>query len=218
MTASTARGTAQIVAASLGMLRQALITNESRRVELSDPVALAYAAAADRVVAAVRSGGFAELKDDPEALAAALASAAARRAGRAALHSAGAWEHLGADMGRRLFTHGAETPTAARERIEWWHDDLLRLADELGGRPGRGRRAARLVRATRAAVIDPGHVPDRRERRVIGRNPGLIEAAADRLASELTGIVISDAARFTARLGSGTPWGILADLTLEEPR
>jgi hypothetical protein len=216
--AAAAAGTARVVAARLGTLRQALIAAETRRVQLADPVVLSYADAADRVVAAVRSGVFAELKDDPAALAAALAAATARRAGRAALQSAGCWEETGAELGRGLFTHGGETPAAARERIQWWHDDILRLATEIGGRPGRGRRAERLIRATRAAVIDPGHALDRKERRVIGRNPGLIDAAAGRLAEELTGIVTADGARFTARLGSATPWGILADLTLEEPR
>ncbi|MBI5157800.1 MAG: 50S ribosome-binding GTPase [Acidimicrobiia bacterium] len=209
-------GTTRLVAAALATLRGALIAAESRRVQLADPIALSYADATDRVVAAVRSGAFAELKDDPDELAAALAAATARRAGRAALQSAASWESARAGTSKLLFTHGAETPAAARDRIRWWHDDILRLAGELGGRPGRGRRAARLVRATRAAVIDPAHVFDRKERRVIGRNPGLVAAAADRLADELAGIVAADSARFTARLGAGTPWGVLAQLTLEE--
>ena len=209
-------GSTRRVADALAVLRGALITAEARRIELTDPVKLSYAEAADRVVAAVRSGVFAEVKDDPGALAAALGSAAARRAGRAAVRSADRWELLGAGLGRGLFTHGSETPAAARERIEWWQSDIPRLAAELGGRTVRGRRAERLVGATRASVLDPGHSPRRKERRMLERHPGLVAAAAERLDEELAGIVAADAVRFTAGLGPGTPWGILAELNVEE--
>jgi hypothetical protein len=216
--AAAVAGSTRLVADALTGLRGALITAEARRIQLADPVRLSYTEAADRVVDAVRSGDFAEVKDDPAAVAAALGSAAARRAGRAALRSADRWERLGAGLGGGLFTHGSETPAAARERIEWWQSDIPRLAAEIGGRTVRGRRAERLVGATRASVLDPGHTHRRRERRMLDRHPGLVAAAADRLAEELAGIVTADAARFTAGLGPGMPWGVLAELNLEEPR
>lgn len=214
--ASARAGTVRLVSSALVGLRESLLAAEARRVQLADPVALSYADAADRVVEAVRAGVFAELKDDPEGLGAALAAASARRAGRAALAAASSWEQAGIDPAARLFTHGGETPTSGRERIRWWHDDLPRLAVEIGGREVRGRRAERLVAATRSSVVDPAHTLDRKGRRILKRHPGLVAAAADRLADELHGIVASDAARFTARLGPGVPWGILSDLTLEE--
>ena len=213
---ATVAGSTRVVAGALAALRSALITAEARRIQLADPVKLSYAEAADAVTAAVRSGEFAEVKDDPAALGAALGAAAARRAGRAAVRSADHWEHVGAGTARGLFTHGSETPTAARERIEWWQSDIPRLAAELGGRSERGRKAERLVGATRASVLDPGHTPGRRERRMLDRHPGLVDAAAERLAEELIGIVTADATRFTAGLGAGVPWGVLAQLSLEE--
>ena len=51
---------------------------------------------------------------------------------------------------------------------------------------------------------------------MLDRHPGLVDAAAERLAEELIGIVTADATRFTAGLGAGVPWGVLAQLSLEE--
>ncbi len=213
---ATVAGSTRVVAQALVKLRSELINSEARRIQLADPVKLSYADAADAVVAAVRSGEFAEVKDDPAELGTALGAAAARRAGRAAVRSADRWEQVGASASRGLFTHGSETPAAARERIEWWQSDIPRLAAEIGGRAVRGRKAERLVEATRAAVLDPEHTPGRRDRRMLDRHPGLVDAATERLAEELTGIVTADATRFTAGLGAGVPWGVLAQLTLEE--
>ena len=56
-------------------------------------------------------------------------------------------------------------PAAARERT---HRMVVavrypRLAAEVGGRSVRGRKAERLVAATRASVLDPEHSPGRRD-------------------------------------------------------
>ncbi|HAX82705.1 MAG TPA: hypothetical protein DCY40_09075 [Actinobacteria bacterium] len=211
----TVAGTTAQVQEALVVVRTALITAAARRVELGDPVRLAYSSAGGQVAEAVRSGAFAEIKDDPEALVAALAAATARRAGRAALHSADRWDRLGAATGAGLFTHGGETPQTARERFEWWQSELPRLATELSGRKVRPRRAVRLTAAARDAVFDPGHEPDRRERRLLRRYPGLVAAAAERLSEELAGIVATDSTRFTSALGPVLPSGIIADLDLE---
>jgi hypothetical protein len=214
--ARTVSGTAARVSSHLAVVRAASIRAAARRVELGDPVRLAYSAAGSEVSASVRAGAFAEIKDDPAALGAALAAAASRRAGRAALHSADRWERLGAGAGTNLFTHGAATPQTARERFEWWQSDLPRLAAETSGRRVRPRRVRRLTAAVRAAVFDPAHVADRRERRVLRRHPGLVAAAAERLVAELDGILATDAARFGVGLGPTLPAGILTDLDLEE--
>jgi hypothetical protein len=216
--AATVQGTTSQVAAALVVVRTALITAAARRVELGDPVRLAYSSAGATVAEAVRSGAFAEIKDDPEALSAALAAATARRAGRAALRSADRWERLGATTRAALFTHGGETPQTARERFEWWQSDLPRLATELSGGKVRPKRAERLTAAARAAVFDPAHQPDRRQRRLLRRYPGLIAAAAERLTDELAGIVATDSTRFSSGLGPALPPGVLAELDLEEPR
>jgi hypothetical protein len=189
----TVAGTTAQVQEALVVVRTALITAAARRVELGDPVRLAYSSAGGQVAEAVRSGAFAAIKDDPEALVAALAAA----------------------TGAGLFTHGGEIPQTARERFEWWQSELPRLATELSGRKVRPRRAARLTAAARDAVFDPGHEPDRRERRLLRRYPGLVAAAAERLSEELAGIVATDSTRFTSGLGPVLPSGILADLDLE---
>jgi hypothetical protein len=117
-----------------------------------------------------------------------------------------------------LFNHGGDTPQTARERFEWWQSDLPRLATELSGRKLRPKRAERLTAAARAAVFDPAHQPDRRQRRLLRRYPGLIAAAAERLTDELAGILATDSTRFSSGLGPVLPPGVLAELDLEEPR
>lgn len=216
--AAAVAGTIGRTAGLLATLRAELVTAAARRIELSDPVRLSYAAAAERVGAAVRAGTYAELESDSDALAAALGAAAARHAGRASLASAGRWERVQGQVPAALFTHGAATPEVARERLEFWEADLPRLATALSGKPVRRRVRSDLIAAVRAAVIDPTAVPGRRRRRLLRRHPGLAEAAREHLVDELSAVVATDAARFTGTLGPPFPAGVLADLTLEDPR
>jgi hypothetical protein len=200
----------------LAALRGALVVEAARRVSLSDPVRLAYAAAADRVAEALRGGTYGDVGDDPEALGSALGSAAARHAGRASLAAAGRWERVQDRVAPTLYTHGAETAAVTRERLQFWQADLPRLATEISGRNVRRRRQPDLVAAVRRAVIDPGAAFDRRRRRLLRRHPGLVEAARERLIDELAAAVATDASRFTGILGAPLPAGIIADLTLED--
>ncbi len=213
---ATVPATTRRAAYLLQEVRTGVLSAAVRRAALADVVRLAFGAAGDQVDAAVGAGEFAGLAAHPEALGAALAAAAARRAGRAALRSAERWQGLegGADPG--LFTHDDSTPAIARERFEWWQSDVPRIATELSGKRVRPRDAAHLIAAVRHAVFDPAHIPDRRERRVLRRHPGVAAVARDRLADELAGIVATDSARFTARLGPPLPAGVFAALDLGE--
>lgn len=213
--AAAVAGSTEVAGAGLATVRAGLVAAESRRVELADPVLLAYSGVAAGVMALIRSGDLATLDGDADGFAATLAAAVARRSGRAASGAAERWELLGADTAT-LFTHGDSTPAEARDRIAWWESDLPRLAAELGGPRERGRRAQQLVASVRASVVDPAHSPRRRERRMLRRHPQLMEAAWRRLAEELDGIVAADAARFTTRLAPVAPPGALADLSLED--
>jgi hypothetical protein len=192
-----------------------LISAETRRISLLDPARIAYGRATTEMLRDVRSGVFAETGADSEAFVAALSAGAARRAGRAARSVAERWEVLASDrLDQEMFGHGPGIPAAARERLEWWSADLPSLAEEVSGRPVRRRKRERLVDAIRRAAVDPRFRPGRKEARILDRHPGAVDAARRRLAEELAGIIHADSMRFLESLGTGSPDGLLAAMTL----
>jgi energy-coupling factor transporter ATP-binding protein EcfA2 len=200
---------------SLSRLRGMLISAETRRISLLDPARIAYGRATTEMLRDVRSGVFAETGADSEAFVAALSAGAARRAGRAARSVAERWEVLASDrLDQEMFGHGPGIPAAARERLEWWSADLPSLAEEVSGRPVRRRKRERLVDAIRRAAVDPRFRPGRKEARILDRHPGAVDAARRRLAEELAGIIHADSMRFLESLGTGSPDGLLAAMTL----
>ena len=211
---SAAVGTMRRLEVLLAEARTGLVAAAARRIELADPVKLGYDAAAQRVMAGIDAGRFAELSRDPAALAAALGAAAARHSGRAALGAAGRWERVRADVPIDLYVHGPSTMAVASERFEFWLSDIPRLATAISGKKVRRRRQGDLVAAVRTAVFDPAWAPARRERRLLRRHPGLVAAARQRLAEEIGGIVATDSTRFTAIVGGEPPPGALAALSL----
>jgi hypothetical protein len=215
--ASATAGTVRRLEELLAEVRSGLVVAAARRVELSDPVTLQYAAAAQRVMAGVDAGRFAELSDGPE-LAAAMGASAARHAGRAALAAAGRWERVRDEVPVDLYIHGPATTAVAAERFDYWQAELPRLATAVSGKKVPRRRHDDLIRAVRAAVFDPERAPARRERRLLRRHRGLVAAARQRLAEEIAGIVATDSSRFTGMVGGPPAAGALAELTLEAPR
>lgn len=200
---------------SLSRLREMLISAETRRIALLDPARIAYGRAAAEMVREVRMGAFAETGTDGEAFVAALSAGAARRAGRAARVVAERWEGLGSDrLDAEMFGHGPGIPAAARERLEWWADDLPSLAEEVSGRSVRRRKRNRLIDTIRRASVDPRFKPDRKASHLIDRHPGAVAAARRRLEDELQGIIRADSMRFIERAGAGSPEGLLARMTL----
>jgi len=205
------------LAESLSTLRSMLISAETRRVALLDPVRIAYGRAAAGMVTDLRGGAFAETADDPDALMSALASGAARRAGRAARAAAERWAVTAPEAtDPSLFGHGPGLVEAARERIAWWVADIPAVAEEVSGRALRGRRKGRFVGLVRRSAVDRRFVAGGRDARLLARHPGAREAALRRLEEELEGVIQADSKRFTESLGPGSPDGLLAELTIPE--
>jgi hypothetical protein len=213
ISSGVSRGTARL-RALLATIRDEVIAAESRRVQLRDPVIMAYRSEAAALGEAVREGGFADAGEDAGTLVEALTSAAARRAGRAALRSAEHWYEVGGAPGARLFGHSADTITVAEERLRFWVEEIPRIAAGIGPAVS-GRRMRRLTAAVVAGAVDPARSPVRRERRVLRRFPGLVDAARDRLVDELESILAADASRFLDRLGGGAPSAVLGRLQLD---
>jgi hypothetical protein len=92
-----------------------------------------YADATDRV-AAVRSGA-AELKDDPDGLL-------RHRRGTASpgVPHQSAGHELPGRYQQESVHPWRRDPSGCSGRIRWWHDDILRLAGEIGGKPGQTTR------------------------------------------------------------------------------
>ena len=206
----------EILSVALAHLRSMLIAAEGRRAALTDPVRIAYGRAADDLIRAVRTGTYGETGVDAESFAATLAAAAARRASRASSEVAQRWSALAPEMmDDSQIGHGPDVPSAARDRITWWEDDLASLAFEVGAKRLRKRPARRMIEVVRRSVADRRHVPEGRDARMMRRLPGLVDAARTRLEEELIGILDADAYRFVGPLGAGAPDGLLAELTLE---
>lgn len=207
-----------LLARALTELRSMLIAAEGRRVELLDPVRIAYGRAADDLIQAVRSGAYAETAVDRETFAATLAAAAARRASRAAREVVERWAVLAPDLiDPEQIGHGPDVPAAARDRIAWWEEEIPGLVLDGGGSKHLRRRPARrLTETVRRSVGDRRHVPAGRDARSAARFPWLVEAARGRLEEELVGILDADSQRFTASLGAGAPAGLLAELSWGE--
>jgi hypothetical protein len=210
--AAVVAGTLRRLRTDLAVVRAALIDREVRRVELLDPMQAIYREEGRHLVADVKGGAFAGL-DDPMI---AVASAAARRAGLAARTTAEAWSDIApgvVDAAPTLFGHGPDMVESAGERLEFWVSEIDSLIDRLAVRrvSRRGRRA--LAAHVLIAALDPRATPSRRVRKALVRVPGIIDAARDLLAEELRGIVDADSRRFEDAVGSGTPEGILAELT-----
>lgn len=202
---------------SLSRLREMLISAETRRVSLLDPTRIAYGRAAAEMLGDLRTGAFAETGADADTFVAALSAGTARRAGRAAHRVAERWEVLAPELlDPVMFGHGPGIPAAARDRIEWWSADLPSLAEEVSGRSVRRRKRDRLVDTIRRSSVDRRFRPGRKEARILARHPGVLEAAQRRLEEELAGIIHADSMRFLERLGTGSPDGLLAELTLAE--
>ncbi|NIR36404.1 MAG: hypothetical protein GWN07_10460 [Actinobacteria bacterium] len=103
---------------------------------------------------------------------------------------------------------------AARDRLEFWLDDLGDLPERVAGRPVRSsRRRRRLTGALRRAVLDPSFRPEPPIRRMLERMPGLVEAARHSLAVEIDGILASDGIRFAEAVGPAPAAGVLAALS-----
>lgn len=214
--ADAVEGALRLLRADLAAIRADVIDGEVRRVELLDPMLAAYRQEGQRLVAAVKSGRFATA--EPDRISHALASAAARRAGSAARLTAEAWAEVAPDVldgAPELYGHGRETLSAARERIDFWLDELGPLIDSRATRRLSRRRRRRLIDLVRRAALDRRARPTSSERRLLDRVPGVVEAARELLAEELRGIVEADARRFRDRLGPGAPPGILAELAVE---
>ncbi|MEE8496991.1 MAG: GTPase [Acidimicrobiia bacterium] len=186
----------------LAVIRTHILDRATRRVELLDPMRAFYREEARRLVAEVRGGkfggtGVAELIDG-------LASAATRRAGRAARASAELWRELEPAIVEPvpdLFGHGIETLQVAHERLDFWLSEVDGLPRRMSKRRIGARRGRRLAEFVRIASIDPRHVPSRNVARRVAKIPGLVESARDRLAGELRGILETDSLRFVERLG-----------------
>ena len=201
----------------LSRIRGMLISAETRRAALLDPTRIAYGRSSAELVRDLRAGAFAETGSDAEAFVAALSATSARRAGRAARAVAERWSSVAPDMvDPELFGHGPPIPTVARERLEWWAADLPSLAEEVSGRPVRGRHRQRLLDAVRHSAVDPGFKPRRKAARILSRHPGVVEAARRRLEEELAGIIEADSMKFTELLGPSSPAGLLAELAFAE--
>jgi hypothetical protein len=211
------RGLARL-SESLSDLRSMLISAETRRVSLLDPVRIAYGRAVVGMMADLRRGAFAETADDPDALMSALASGAARRAGRAARASAERWAAVSAPDASdpSLFGHGPGLVEAARERLAWWVADLPAVAEEVSGRALRRRRKDRFVDLVRRSAVDRQFVAEGKDARLLARHPGARDVALRRLEEELEGVIQADSRRFTESLGPGSPDGLLAELTIFE--
>lgn len=200
---------------SLSTIRSMLIAAESRRVTLLDPVRIAYGRATAGMLRDLRRGEFAETADDPGVFVSALASGAARRAGRAARTVAERWAGVASDLADvGLFGHGPGLVDAARERITWWVADIPAVAEEVSGRSVRRRRIKRFIDLVRRAAVDRGFEPGKKDARLLARLPGARDAAVRRLEDELEGIIRADSTRFIEKLGSGSPKGLLAELTI----
>ncbi|HSM02562.1 MAG TPA: GTPase domain-containing protein [Acidimicrobiia bacterium] len=200
---------------SLSMIRSMLIVAESRRVTLLDPVRISYGLASAGMLQDLRRGEFAETADDSAAFVSALASGAARRAGRAARTVAEQWAGIAPDLtDTGLFGHGPGLQDAARDRVASWMADISAVAAEVSGRPVRRRRIERFSGLVRRMAVDRGFRPDRKGTRLLARHPGASDAAVRRLEAEIEGIFQADSTRFTEVLGFGPPDGLLADLMI----
>jgi len=208
------RATARLTE-SLSSLRSMLIAAETRRVALLDPIRIEYGRAAAGMVHDLRRGAFTETAADPEAFVSALASGAARRAGRAARAVAERWTRLApelADPG--LFGHGPGLTDAARERLAWWSADVPAIVQEVSRRSLRRRRRDRFVDLVRRTAVERSFVPGKKDARLLAKHPGALEAAVRRLEEELEGIITADSVRFVEPLGQGPDDGLLTGLTL----
>jgi len=211
---SVMRATLVRLRLDLTALRNEVIDSAVRRVDLLDTVRHRYRHHARELIGEVRGGRFATV--DPDDVLDVIAIATARHCGQAARESAEAWFELAPELldgHPGLFGHAADGVSAARDRLEYWAEELKSLPERVGHR---GRlRSRRTVRAVRRWVFDPAFRPSRRHRRRIRRVPGLVSAARDELAVEIDGILVSDSQRFFERLGPAPPPGVLADLVVD---
>ncbi len=207
-------GTLQRLRDDLAALRAEVMDGAVRRVELIDPMRAVYRQEGRRLVAEIKSGKFATVPE--RRLIDALTSAAARRAGLAARAVAEVWHRVAPDLvegAPELFGHGPDTLLAARERLGFWLAELKGLPARAAGGRRVGRRTRRkLAAAALRGSLDPRFRPDAATARRLSRTPGLIDAARERLAEELHGILHTDSLRFVDRLGPGLPEGILSEL------
>jgi hypothetical protein len=210
---SAVHGSLRRLRADLARVRAAVIDAEVERVRMVDPLRSAFRDQGLLLVGEVRAGKFAS--EEPRRVLDALVSAAARRAGLAAMATAETWEQLSpgvTTLTPELYGHGADTLVAARERLAFWETEIASLIDRIAVRRlGRRRRSALVAHAKRAAV-DPKARASRTASRALRRVPGAIAAARDLLSEELMGILDADSRRFEELIGQAAPVGILSEL------
>ena len=202
---------------SLSAIRSMLISAETRRVALLDPIRIEYGKASAGMAAELRGGAFAETAGDPEAFVSALASGAARRAGLAARSVAERWSDVAPELTEpAFFGHSPGLTEAARERIGWWAADIPAVAHEVSGRAPKGRRRDRLVDLVRRSAVDPDFTPGKKAARLLRRYADARDASVRSLVEELEGVIHADSKRFVEVLGPGSPEGLLAELSVPE--
>lgn len=207
-------GTLRRLRDDLAALRTEVMDQAVHRVELIDPLRAVYRHQGRRLVAEVRSGRFASISG--ALLLDALTSTAARRAGLAAAAVAETWQRVAPELiedAPELFGHGAETVSAARDRLGFWLAELESLPARLRGRRVGWWARRKLAAAARRGALDPRFRPDAATTRRLSRTPLLIDSARERLAEELHGILHTDSRRFLDRLGPEVPRGILSELS-----
>lgn len=210
-------GTLALLREDLRLLRGDVIDSVVHRIRLLDPMQSAYRTEGHRLVAEIKAGRFADV--DRTQVVDRLAASADARAARAARATAEAWHGLSPgliDADPSLFGAGAATLDTGRERLEFWMGELDDLPRSMSSRRVSRRAQRRLTRAAREAALDPKYSPDKRTLRSLRRCPDLFQAASDRLADELVGILDTDAIRFASRVGGRLPAGVLVDLGAPE--
>lgn len=212
--ATAVAGSLRRLRVDLAAIRSHVIDSAVRRIELLDPMRSIYRDQARRLIAEVRRGRFCAVAADD--LIDALAPAATRRCGVAARAAAELWHQAAPAVIERspeLFEHGTGTLEAARERLGFWLVDLDDLPGRMAGKRFGRRRRRRLTKAIRSSLVDPRFVPRRRTVRRLEKIPGVVEAARERLADELRGILETDSLRFSEQLGPAVSGGVLNDLS-----
>ena len=178
---ATVAGSTRVVAGALAALRSALITAEaaSNSARGSGEAVVCRSGGCGDGCGAVGEFGLREGR--PRRTRRRIRGRRRTLSGPCRLRSASDhWEHVGAGTARGLFTHERDAPcrSGTHRMVAVRHSAL---AAELGGRSKRVTKAERAWSETpRASVLDHRHdARSPRERRMLDRHPGLVEAAAE---------------------------------------